>query len=125
MIACHKEQAREPVEALIDWLNVYGYPVLFAVVFAENTGLPVPGETAVLLSGLVAGRPETGLSIVWVIVVTVAAAVLGDNLGFWLGRRWARARLEQGKRFLVLTPRTLRFAEGYFQHFGTWTIFFA
>jgi membrane-associated protein len=113
------------VEALIDWLNVYGYPVLFAVVFAENTGLPVPGETAVLLSGLVAGRPETGLSIVWVIVVTVAAAVLGDNLGFWLGRRWARARLEQGKRFLFLTPKSLQVVEGYFEHYGTLTVFFA
>jgi membrane-associated protein len=115
----------EFVSALVDWLGRYGYPVLFAVVFAENAGLPVPGETAVLLSGLIAGRPESHLSIVWVIVVTFVAAVLGDNLGFWLGRRWARRRLEQGKRFLFLTPQGLQSVEGYFEHYGLLTIFFA
>ncbi len=115
----------ENFEALAGWLSAYGYPVLFAVVLAENAGLPVPGETAVLVAGLLASRPGSPLSIVWVIVATVAAAVLGDNLGFWLGRRWARGRLRQGKRFLFLTPKTLQSVEGYFEHYGTLTIFFA
>src|SRR4051812_24761528 len=115
----------ETFQALIEWLSHYGYPVLFLVVFAENAGVPVPGETAVLVAGLLAGRPDPPLSILGVIAVTFVAAVLGDNLGFWLGRRWARRRLEQGKRFLFLTPATLRSVEGYFEHYGLLTIFFA
>ncbi len=115
----------EHFEALVQWLSVYGYPVLFLVVFAENAGVPVPGETVVLISGVLAGRAEAPMSIFGVIGVTFLAAVLGDNLGFWLGRRWARPRLQQGKRFLFLTPRALRSVEGYFEHYGLLTIFFA
>ena len=115
----------EHFQALLEWLNLYGYPILFAIVFAENTGLPVPGETVVLASSLLASRPDSRLEIGWVIVVTVLAAVLGDNLGFWLGRRWARNRLEQGKRFLFLTPGVLKSVEGYFERYGTLTVFFA
>ncbi len=115
----------EIFQALAGWLSLYGYPILFAAVLAETAGLPVPGETAVLLAGLLASRPGSPLSLVWVMVVAAVAAVLGDNLGFWLGRRWARRRLQQGKRFLFLTPRTLLVVEGYFEHYGTLTIFFA
>ena len=75
----------ETFQALAGWLSLYGYPVLFLVVFAENAGLPVPGETAVLLAGVLAGRPDPPVTIFWVIGVTFCAAVLGDNLGFWLG----------------------------------------
>ena len=41
--------------------------------------------------------------------------MVGDNIGFWLGYRWDRPRLQQGKGFLFLTPKTLSLAEGYFQ----------
>ncbi len=105
---------------------VYGYPVLFAGVLLENAGLPVPGETAVLVAGFLAS-PGGGehFNIIWVILLTMVAAVLGDNFGFWLGERFARPRLLQGRGFLFLTPRTLQLAEGYFQRYGIWTIFFA
>jgi membrane-associated protein len=107
-------------------LTTYGYPVLFLGVLLENAGVPVPGETAVLLAGYLAS-PAGGsrLHLEWVIALTVLAAVLGDNLGYWLGRRWARPRLQAGRRFLFLTPRTLELAEGYFHRYGLWTIFFA
>ena len=61
----------------------YGYAVVFAGVFLENTGLPVPGETAVILAGLSAASGR--LSIVLVIVVASAAAIIGDNIGFLIG----------------------------------------
>ncbi len=106
--------------------DTYGYPVLFAVVFLENAGLPVPGETGVLVAGFLAS-PAGGerFHLPGVMAVTVLAAVLGDNMGFWLGREWARPRLQRGARFLFLTPRALRKAEGYFDRYGSWTIFFA
>jgi membrane-associated protein len=112
-----------------DWYAAYGYPVLFFGVLLENAGLPVPGETAVLVAGFLAspvGREDGGgFNLVAVMLVTFVAAVIGDNIGFWLGRRFARTRLQQGKRFLLLTPRSLKLAEGYFDRFGVWTIFFA
>jgi membrane-associated protein len=106
--------------------HTYGYPILFAGVMLENAGLPVPGETAVLVGGFLAS--EGGgryFQLPVVIAVTIVAAVLGDNLGFWLGRRWARPRLQNGRRFLFLSTRTLHMAEWYFYRYGGWTIFFA
>src|SRR5438552_1538540 len=108
----------------------YGYAALFIGVLLENAGLPVPGETAVLVSGFLASPAspvgeESRFNIIWVILITLVAAVAGDNLGFWLGHRWARPRLQQGRGFLFLTPKTLHLAEGYFERYGAWTIFFA
>ena len=57
------------------------------------------------------------------IALAFTAAVLGDNVGFWLGSRLARPRLRRGRRFLVLTPRVMRMMEGYFERYGTWTVF--
>ena len=113
------------IQTIAQWPSIYGYLVLFLVVFAENVGLPVPGETMVLAAGMLASRPDASLTVPGVIVTTIIAAVLGDNLGFWLGRRWARARIERGGRFLFLTPKALEVVEGYFQHYGSLTVFFA
>ena len=113
------------IQNLAEWPSVYGYVVVFLVVFAENMGLPVPGETMVLAAGMLASRPESSLSVLGVIITTILAAVLGDNLGFWLGRRWARGRIERGGRFLFLTPHALQVVEGYFNHYGSLTVFFA
>jgi membrane-associated protein len=104
----------------------YGYPVLFAGVLLENAGVPVPGETAVLVGGFLASEGGGRIFDLPVVIVGVfLAAVVGDNCGFWLGHRWARPRLKQGRRFLFLNARTLAMAEGYFRRFGGWTIFFA
>src|SRR6266851_5948359 len=121
---------RAAVDNVFNWFTdlytAYGYPILFLGVMLENAGIPVPGETAVLIAGFLCSPPGGEIfHLEWVIGLTVVAAVLGDNIGFWLGRRFARARLQQGKRFLLLTPRTLRLAEGYFERYGLWTIFCA
>lgn len=106
--------------------EAYGYPILFFGVLLENAGIPVPGETAVIVAGILASEAAGHrFNIGIVIGVTVCAAVLGDNIGFWLGHRWARRRVEAGQRFLFLTPRAMRVAEAYFERYGTWTIFFA
>ncbi|MBN9121867.1 MAG: DedA family protein [Planctomycetes bacterium] len=62
----------------------------------------------------------------WVIIgVGFAAAVTGDNAGYWLGRRFARPRLKAGRRFLLLTPDRMARAEEYFARYGAATVFFA
>ena len=109
-----------------DWYKDYGYPVLIVGVLLENAGIPVPGETAVFLAGFLCS--EAGgrhFALRWVILLTIVAAILGDNLGYWLGRRFARPRLQVCKRFLFLTPQLLEKIEGYFLRYGSWTIFFA
>ena len=78
-------------ESLLDWCATYGYPVLFLGVLLENAGLPLPGEAAVLASGFLAS-PAGGarFRLGYVIGVAFVGAVLGDNLGFWLGRGLVR-----------------------------------
>jgi membrane protein DedA with SNARE-associated domain len=125
----------EVLKRIAEWYQDYGYPVLFLGVMLENAGIPVPGETAVLVAGFLcsdAGKDFLGLDVskhsftlTWVISLTIIAAVLGDNLGYWLGRRFARPRLQSCQRFLFLTPQILEKAEGYFLRCGSWTIFFA
>lgn len=113
-------------EMFTEWYAGYGYPVLFLGVLLENAGVPVPGEDAILVAGFLAS-PAGGarFSLGLVIALAFAAAVAGDNLGFWLGRQWARPRLQRGHGFLLLTPQTLRLAESYFRRYGTWTVLVA
>jgi membrane-associated protein len=111
------------VAALVE---AHGYWVLGLVVLLENTGVPLPGETALLAAGYLTS-PGGGRRLhLWaVVLVAFAAAAAGDNLGFWLGRRVARQRLAAGRRFLLLTPERMRMVEGYFHRYGTPTVFFA
>jgi membrane protein DedA with SNARE-associated domain len=67
------------------WLSSYGYLVVFGLVMVESIGVPVPGETVLIGAALFAG--STGkLQIEWVIACAIAGAVLGDNIGFAIGR---------------------------------------
>ncbi len=122
----HERAMPDAFETFTEQFALYGYPVLFAGVLLENMGLPVPGETAVLVAGFLAS-PAGGerFQLGFVIVLTIVAAITGDNLGFCLGSRLARPRLQAGRRFLLLTPRMLALAEDYFHRYGLWTIFFA
>lgn len=111
------------VAALVE---AHGYWVLGLVVLLENAGIPLPGETALLAAGYLTspgggGRLHLGV----VVLVACVAATVGDNLGFWVGRRVARPRLAAGRGFLLLTPERMRFAERYFHRYGTATVFVA
>jgi membrane protein DedA with SNARE-associated domain len=115
---------RGAFEQFLEWYAAYGYPVLFLGVLLESAGVPVPGETAVLVASFLAS-PAGGehFHLGWVIVLTGAAAILGDNLGYWLGRRLARPRLRGGRGFLFLTPQRFQKVEDYFARYGAWTVF--
>src|SRR5207237_9672839 len=102
-------------EGLVHSFRRYGYAVVFAGVFLETTGLPVPGETALLAGAAMAhfGR----LSLPWVIVTAVGGAVLGDNLGFFIGRRYGRALVERfGSRLRLPRARLRPFARSFDGH---------
>jgi membrane protein DedA with SNARE-associated domain len=108
---------------IVDLFARYGYAVVFFGVFLENAGLPVPGETALLAGAALAhyGR----LSLLWVIVTAICGAILGDNLGFWIGRRGGRGLAERHGSKLGLTPRRLADFDRFFARHGAKTVFIA
>ena len=67
--------------------------LLFALLTLESFGLPVPGETVLIACSVLASQGR--LSIEWVIVVGVLAAIIGDNLGYWAAREGGRPLLER------------------------------
>ena len=81
------------VLALIKLPERLGYLILFALVGAESTGAPVPGETALITGGVLAHRGE--FSIELVIAVAALGGIVGDNLGFYIGRTGGRRLLER------------------------------
>lgn len=99
-----------------------GYPLLVAVVGAESMGVPLPGETALILGGLAAS--EGRLSIVLVIVLGAAAAIVGDNIGFQIGRRGGRVLLERPGRFYEERQRVLAVGDPFFERHGPKAVFF-
>jgi membrane protein DedA with SNARE-associated domain len=99
----------------------YGLIALFLIVMLESGGVPLPGETALVAAGVFASRGE--LNIVEVIVVAAAAAIIGDNLGYWIGRTGGRRLLERSKFLSRWMERVLPWAEGFFHRHGAKTIF--
>jgi len=102
----------------------YGYWAVAISLLLENAGIPVPGETILLLASFLAfSREELELS--YIIVVAVCAATLGDNLGFAIGYRGGRPLLDRYQRFFRISPATIERGERLFEQYGAITIFFA
>lgn len=110
-------------EWLLDLFGRYGYTVVFLGVMLENAGLPVPGETMLLAGAALAHFKQ--LSLVWVIATAVAGAVLGDNCGFWVGRRGGRALAVRHGWKVGLTRARLREFDRFFRRHGAKTVFIA
>jgi membrane protein DedA with SNARE-associated domain len=100
----------------------YGYFVVFFGVLLENAGVPVPGET-ILLAGAALAR-FCHLDLAWVIAIAIAGAVIGDNIGFLVGRSGGRALLERG-RFVGLSAERLAQFDAFFARHGAKTVFIA
>ena len=84
--------------------------------------MPIPGETAVILAGLAASSHR--LSIVLVIVVAASAAIIGDNIGFLIGRRGGRWLLERPGRFYEERQKVLAIGDPFFARHGGKAVFF-
>ena len=102
----------------------HGLPLLFTVILLESFGIPLPGETALIAFGILASQGN--YSIVWVIVVAAAGAIIGDNLGYWLiGRLGGRELFERwgplrrySERFLPASERLMKRHGGKVVFFG-------
>jgi membrane protein DedA with SNARE-associated domain len=97
-------------------LNNYGYLAVGGFLFLEDFGVPVPGETVLILGAVYAG---TGRLNVWLVgLIGFVAAVLGDNVGFAIGHFGGRPLAERFGRYVFLTPERLDRAAGFFDRHG-------
>jgi len=99
----------------------YGLVVLFLLVAIESAGVPVPGETALIAASVLASQGH--YSLVSVIAVGAAAAIVGDNGGYWLGRLGGRRLLERIPVLRDHFRRVLPRAERFFERHGAKTVF--
>jgi len=102
----------------------YGYWAVALALLCENAGLPVPGETTLLLASFLSFS-EHKLHLGWIIVVATCAATLGDNLGFAAGYHGGRPLLERYQNFFRIPQRMFARGEALFARYGAGTIFFA
>jgi len=101
----------------------HGLPVLFLVVMLESFGIPLPGETALIFFGVLASKGD--YDIASVISVAAVAAIVGDNLGYWLiGRLGGRALLKRNRWLKRWADTVLPRAEGIMRRHGGKTVFF-
>ncbi len=115
-------------EILRGYFAAYGYWTLFFALLLENAGLPLPGETVLLLASFLAFS-ERQLQLPWIILTATVAATLGDNLGYSIGRRGGRPLLDRYLRVLPVRRQTMERGiekgEELFRRHGDLTIFFA
>jgi len=91
-------------ELLIGLFIAYGYWIVFTAILLDNAGLPIPGELMLLAFGVVA--KDGHLDVVMGLIVAATAAMLGDSLGYWIGRIG-------GARVLARLGRAPRFTPGH------------
>jgi membrane protein DedA with SNARE-associated domain len=108
-------------ESLTDLLVTYGLILLFGLVAMESAGIPLPGETALVAAAILAQRGH--YSLVAVIVVAAAAAIIGDNIGYWIGRKGGRALLGRTPVVRDYFERALPPSERFFRRHGAKTVF--
>jgi membrane protein DedA with SNARE-associated domain len=103
-------------------VQTFGYPLLFLLVMSESGGAPIPGETSLIAAGVLASQGK--LQIVLVIVLAASAAIVGDNIGYLIGRKGGRWLLERPGAFQRQRLEVLRVGEPFFDAHGPKAVFF-
>ena len=93
-----------------------GLPAIFVILGLESTGIPLPGETILLFAGVLAEQGKFNLG--EVIAVGVCATILGDNAGYWIGRKGGRPVVDRIGHHIFLPPRRMDRAEDFFRRRG-------
>jgi membrane protein DedA with SNARE-associated domain len=107
---------------LHEFISTYGYLAVFIIVGLESAGVPMPGETALVSAAIFAG--QGALDIKWVIACAVAAAILGDNAGYWVGREFGFPLVLKYGRYIHLDEGRLKLGQYLFQRHGGKIVFF-
>jgi membrane protein DedA with SNARE-associated domain len=104
-------------------IATYGYLALFALVGAESLGIPLPGETALIIAGAYAGTTHH-LSPWLIFAVASAAAIIGDNIGYWIGDKGGYRLARAHGQKVRLDQRKLKIARYLFDTHGGKVVFF-
>jgi membrane protein DedA with SNARE-associated domain len=104
-------------------LSTYGYWAIFAIVALESAGLPLPGET-MLVGASIYARLSGALAIDMIVFAAAAGAIVGDNIGYWIGRSFGTRFLERYGRHVGLGPEKLRLGQYLFYKWGGAIVFF-
>jgi membrane protein DedA with SNARE-associated domain len=108
---------------LLQGMDTYGYWVVLLAVAIESTGIPFPGETA-LVAAAVYASTQHSLNIELVIVAAAAGAILGDNAGYTIGRYGGYPLLRRILHLLHIGEDKLLYTQRYFEKHGDKTVFF-
>jgi membrane protein DedA with SNARE-associated domain len=103
-------------------VQVFGYPLLFLIVMCEAGGMPVPGETGLITAAVLASQGK--LKIELVITLAAAGAIVGDNIGYLIGRKGGRWLLERPGPFLRQREKVLETGTPFFERHGPKAVFF-
>jgi membrane protein DedA with SNARE-associated domain len=104
-------------------ITSYGYAAVFFVVMLESAGIPMPGETILISAAALAGTKHA-LDIRWVIAAAAGGAILGDNIGFWVGREFGEPLLEKWGDLVGLDARKRMLGRYLFARYGGSIVFF-
>src|SRR5258708_10670474 len=104
-------------------ISVYGYWIVMLFVGVESVGIPFPGETMLLAAAIYAGTTHN-LDIALVIAAASAGAVLGDNIGFWIGRAFGYELLLRYGRYIHLDQTKMKLGMYMFLKHGGKVVFF-
>jgi membrane protein DedA with SNARE-associated domain len=97
-------------------LDRWGYLAVAGVIGVESFGVPAPGQTIMVAAAIYAGAGR--LNVVAVGAIAFVAAVLGDNIGYWIGVRGGRRIVHRFGRYVLITPERLERAEKFFARRG-------
>ena len=114
---------RDVIEGLSSLLATHGYWVVAAVVMLESMGIPMPGETMLVTAAIYAGTTHR-LSITLVVAAAATGAIVGDNLGFWVGRRFGAGLLHRYGHLVRLDARRIELGQVLFDRHGGKVVFF-
>jgi membrane protein DedA with SNARE-associated domain len=104
-------------------MAIVAYLVVGLVIGIESMGVPLPGETTLIAAALLASQGHLHLQ--FVIGAAAAGAIIGDSIGYYIGRKAGRGLFERlGRRFHHFSEDRILRAEKYFQRYGVWTVFF-
>ena len=110
------------MHSLHHFLSEYGYWALAFLIGLESMGVPLPGETVLVMASMHAGH--RGESIAPVIAAAVAGAIIGDNIGFYLGRELGFRFFVRFGRYLGITDSRIKLGQYLFMRHGAKVVFF-
>jgi membrane protein DedA with SNARE-associated domain len=105
-------------------IHTYGYGAVALAIGLESAGVPFPGEATLIATAIYAGHSHN-LNIFIVVGVAAAAAIMGDNIGYWVGREVGYRLLHRYGRYVLLTEPRLKLGRYLFARHGGKVVFFA